>query len=148
MPRLRATLGAKGAKRAPKTRNPRWSWASRRAGSSQSPGSSRQPSPTPSRTGETPKNPPTRRQRRGSPSEGFLKALYVHLSSFFFALFQLVEAAPWGGGGESAPWGICASTSTTGLGLKNSEVWGKGGKFRPQGAKEQRGFGERRKIQA
>lgn len=129
MPRLRATLGAKGARRAPKTRSPRWSWASRGAGSSRSLGSSRQPTPTPSRTAETPpRSPPTRRQRRGSPLEGFLKALYVDFSSFFSHSPADLSARP--AGPEPGRGDLCSNFT--------SRTW----------AKEQRDFGKGRKSQA
>lgn len=96
LPQLKVNLWAKRAKRVQKTRSPRRSWASRKAanrspGSSRTRGSSRQPRPTPSRTEETlPRNPPSRRQRRGSHSEGFLRALYVNLILSFLVLFQLI----------------------------------------------------------
>lgn len=96
LPRLKVNLRAKRAKRVRRTRSPRRSWASRGAanrspGSSQTPGSSRQPRPTPSRTEETlPRNPPSRRQRRGSRSEAFLRALYVTSILSFLVIFQLI----------------------------------------------------------
>lgn len=86
LPQLKVNLWAKRAKRVQKTRSRQWSWASRKAAnrkpeSSQTPGSSKQPRPTPSRTEETHQRnpPPTRGQRRGSHLEGFLRALYVNL---------------------------------------------------------------------
>lgn len=96
LPQLKVNLWAKRAKRVQKTRSPRRSWASRKAanrspGSSRTRGSSRQLRPTPSRTEETlPRNPPSRRQRRGSHSEGFLRALYVNLILSFLVVFQLI----------------------------------------------------------